>query len=221
METITTTRESLIEKVKSKEVTGAILNDGRKVRLFISTDGFLCEFKKSSSRRGYVFTDEDKIKTLIYKKRGEKSLAQKVFDELQKYKKLASKASFTNRFVRDCMVERPLEQVIADSDKEYFGLYYYGITTGNKIDGKVITISGIGKKYPQVEKILRDSIKNQIPVEGICYRLPFRGYELTISTRKEDNGDFAGSLSLEYKNCGNGYYYLLINDDCFIGYDVD
>lgn len=219
METIT--KECLIEQVKSKEVTGAILNDGRKVRLFISTDGFLCEFKKSSSRRGYVFTDEDKIKTLIYKKRGEKSLAQKVFDELQKYKKLASKASFTNRFVRDCMVERPLEQVIADSDKEYFGLYYYGITTGNKIDGKVITISGIGKKYPQVEKILRDSIKNQIPVEGICYRLPFRGYELTISTRKEDNGDFAGSLSLEYKNCGNGYYYLLINDDCFIGYDVD
>lgn len=219
METIT--KECLIEQVKSKEVTGAILNDGRKVRLFISTNGFLCEFKKNSSRRGYVFTDEDKIKTLIYKKRGEKSLAQKVFDELQKYKKLASKASFTNRFVRDCMVERPLEQVIADSDKEYFGLYYYGITTGNKIDGKVITIAGIGKKYPQVEKILRDSIKNQIPVEGICYRLPFRGYELTISTRKEDNGGFAGSLSLEYKNCGNGYYYLLINDDCFIGYDVD
>ena len=219
METIT--KECLIEQVKSKEVTGAILNDGRKVRLFIATNGFLCEFKKNSSRRGYVFTDEDKIKTLIYKKKVEKSLVQIVFAELQKYKKLASKASFTNRFVRDCMVERPLEQVIGDSDKDYFGLYYYGLTTGTKIDGKVITISGIGKKYPHVEKILRESIKNQIPVDDICSRLPFRGYEMTISTQKQDNGDFVGFLSLEYKDCGNGYYYLLINDDCFIGYDVD
>ena len=98
----------------------------------------------------------------------------------------------------------------------------YGNKNFHKLRAKInfITISGIGKKYPRVEKVLRDSIKNQMPVENICYRLPFRGYELTISTRKEDNGDFAGSLSLEYKNCGNGYYYLLINDDCFIGYDI-
>lgn len=25
----------------------------------------------------------------------------------------------------------------------------------------------------------------------------------------------------EYRNCGNGYYYLLINDDFMIGYDID
>ena len=211
----------LIDKVKLGEVIGAIMNNGDKKRFFISTGGYLCYFKVKSSRRGYPFYDVEGIKSLTYKTKVEKSRAQIVYDELQKYKKLASKATFNNRFIRDCMVERPLEQVIADSDKDYFGLYYYGLTTGTRIDGKVITISGIGKKYPQVEKILRDSIKNQIPVENICYRLPFRGYELTISTRKEDNGDFAGNLSLEYKNCGNGYYYLLINDDCFIGYDID
>lgn len=25
----------------------------------------------------------------------------------------------------------------------------------------------------------------------------------------------------EYRNCGNGYYYLLINDNSMIGYDID
>ena len=28
-------------------------------------------------------------------------------------------------------------------------------------------------------------------------------------------------FSKEYRNCGNGYYYLLINDEYVIGYDVD
>lgn len=211
----------LTDKVKLGEVIGATMTNGEKKRFFISNGGYLCYFKPKSSRRGYPFGDIEGIKSLIYKTKSEKSYAQIVFEDLQKYKKLASKASFNNRFIRDCMIERPIEQVIADSDKDYFGLYFYGLTTGTRIDGKVITISGIGKKYPHVEKILRESIKNRIPVEDICSRLPFRGYEMTISTRKEDNGDFAGVLSLEYKNCGNGYYYLLINDDSFIGYDID
>lgn len=34
-------------------------------------------------------------------------------------------------------------------------------------------------------------------------------------------GDVMGYLSPEYKDCGNGYCYLLINEDKFIGYDKD
>ena len=28
-------------------------------------------------------------------------------------------------------------------------------------------------------------------------------------------------LNMEYENCGNGYYYMLINEDRFIGIDID
>lgn len=28
-------------------------------------------------------------------------------------------------------------------------------------------------------------------------------------------------FSKEYRHTRNGYYYLLINDDCVIGYDID
>ena len=36
-----------------------------------------------------------------------------------------------------------------------------------------------------------------------------------------ENGDMAAGFSKEYRNCGNGYYYLLINDEYMIGYDID
>ena len=31
----------------------------------------------------------------------------------------------------------------------------------------------------------------------------------------------AAGFSKEFRNCGNGYYYLLINDEYMIGYDID
>ena len=39
--------------------------------------------------------------------------------------------------------------------------------------------------------------------------------------RQQENGDMMAGFSKEYRNCGNGYYYLLINDEWMIGYDID
>jgi hypothetical protein len=71
-----------------------------------------------------------------------------------------------------------------------------------------------------VGKKLREAIADKKDAKTICSRYNFAGYEMSIEIHN-DNGVFRGFLSLEYKNCGNGYYYLLINDDNFIGYDVD
>ena len=35
------------------------------------------------------------------------------------------------------------------------------------------------------------------------------------------NGDVKAGFCKEYRNCGNGYYYLLINDTYVIGCDID
>ena len=35
------------------------------------------------------------------------------------------------------------------------------------------------------------------------------------------NGDICAGLNMEYLNCGNGYYYMLINREKFIGIDID
>lgn len=58
----------------------------------------------------------------------------------------------------------------------------------------------------------------------------FRGYDgsLWIEVKqKNDNhnyykaGDIAAGFSKEYRGCANGYYYALIDDEHFIGIDID
>lgn len=132
-----------------------------------------------------------------------------------KCKREAGKASFTNPFIRKCL--------IADENKT---AYENDISGGSINSGKIISLTSIAKKHPWEVKLFRQALSEKKPYRS--GRIPFRGYEMTISVEpyKEGNkytlpGDVNGYLSLEYKDCLNGYYYLLINDENFIGYDKD
>ena len=59
-------------------------------------------------------------------------------------------------------------------------------------------------------------------------RFDFRGYDGSLWVEpcdKDDGyhrvGDLTAGFSKEYRGCGNGYYYLLINEQTFIGCDID
>lgn len=226
------TYKELYEAVKNTEIVSAIGKDGRTYRLFIATNEHLCYFKKGSSRRGYTIHETDFSNFVSFKGKSEPKnevdKLKKQYNTIAKYKKLAAAATFTNSFIEDCKKLPDFEtwknDVVIPSYGEQIakpkGMYELGITTGNKIDGRVISLDRIAKQYPRVIEQLREAIKNQS--EGhFCSRYKFDGYEMTISTAKREVGEFIGYLSLEYKDCGNGYYYLLINDENFIGYDVD
>lgn len=71
----------------------------------------------------------------------------------------------------------------------------------------------------------REAVKNRIPFRSS--RFDFRGYDGSLWVEPHNEGDgyyLAGDLnagfSKEYRGCLNGYYYLLINERIFIGYDV-
>ena len=231
--TAPTTFDDLYKAVEQKEITAVIDNAGTKKRLFIATNGALCYFAPRRSRSGFRLFQCDMLefKTYIFKaepKSTEETLKKK-YDAIAKYKKLAEKATFSNSFITDCKNIPSFEDWKVTKAKDIFnesaepqpkGLYELGITTGNKIDGRVVSISRIAKQYPHYAQMLREAIKTQSE-SHICSHVPFAGYEMSLSTAKKEVGEFIGYLSLEYKNCGNGYYYLLINDDNFIGYDVD
>ena len=163
---------------------------------------------------------------------GEEQL-RKEYRLIEKYKRMAKKASFTNHFIRDCL-ELPdfdewknhlVEPSSWEKDKNPRPktLYELHVTTGTKIDGKVISLNRIAKKYPREIEGLRQAIRNRSAGHFIAGRwAKFAGYDISIETNLDAaSGDFRGFLSLEYAGCGNGYYYLLINDENFIGYDVD
>lgn len=87
----------------------------------------------------------------------------------------------------------------------------------------MISLNRIANKYPHEIERLRESIRIKSAGHFITGRwAKFAGYDISTETElNTETGDFRGFLSLEYTGCGNGYYYLLINDKNFIGYDVD
>lgn len=223
----------LYEAVDKKEIISAVTKDGKKHRLFISTSRQLCRFIPKSSRRGYAIHqfDFDNYSKFIGKSepKSEDQKLKKLYNVIAKYKKMASQATFSNDWIESCKNLPNFDTWINDKVKigwksddsklEPKSLYELNITTGNRIDGKVISLSRIEKEYPYIIKRLRDAIKEQKAV-GHIGGGRFAGYDMTISVEQKESG-IMGYLSLEYKGCGNGYYYLLINDENFIGYDVD
>ncbi|HMM78448.1 MAG TPA: hypothetical protein PKC65_00335 [Pyrinomonadaceae bacterium] len=229
--------QQLHEAVKSGSIVGAVDNNGKKHRFFISDGGSLCRFKPRSSRRGYSVYEADlpRYTRFISSKpaqTGEEKL-RKEYRLIEKYKRMAGEASFTNPFIRDCLAIPDLDawrkdlvepnSWAKDREKRPKTLYELHITTGTNIDGKVISLNRIAKKYPREIERLREAIRNKTAGAFITGRwAKFAGYDISIETDLNgENGDFRGFLSLEYAGRGNGYYYLLINDENFIGYDVD
>ncbi|MCC7308956.1 MAG: hypothetical protein IT173_15440 [Acidobacteria bacterium] len=229
--------QQLHEAVKNDSIVGAVDNNGKKHRFFISDGGGLCRFKPRSSRRGYSVCESDLARYSQFippksPQTGEEKL-RKEYRLIEKYKRMAGDASFTNPFIRDCLAlpdfdawrKELVEPDPWEKDKESRPkmLYELHITTGTNIDGKVISLNRIAKRYPREIERLRESIRNRSAGTFITGRwAKFAGYDISIETDFDTvTGDFRGFLSLEYAGCGNGYYYLLINDENFIGYDVD
>jgi hypothetical protein len=229
--------QELHEAVVNGNIVGAVDTNGKKDRFFISDSGGLCRFKPRSSRRGYCVCESDLVRYAQYlpskpPPTGEEKL-RKEYRIIEKYKRMAGEASFTNPFIRDCLALPDFDSWRNDlvgpssweKDKNLRPktLYEFHITTGTSLDGKVISLNRIAKKYLREIESLRESIRNRSAGKFIAGRwAKFAGYDISIETDlNTETGDFRGFLSLEYAGCGNGYYYLLINDENFIGYDVD
>ena len=121
-----------------------------------------------------------------------------------KYKKLAQKATFTNKFIECCLK--------ADENKS---LYDNNLSTGCGIEGKCIKVKTIEKYCGKevMEEFFNALRKGE---RWSSHRFNIYGYDGSLHTWAG-----MGYFDKEYRDCGNGYYYLLINDENFIGYDID
>lgn len=181
---------------------------GQRRRLFINRDeniiGIIAPRKR---KRGHVFTDWTSIEKIYYPSYAQEANTDRKL--ILKYQKLARLATHTNDWLR----------TIADADLDK-SLYENHITTGTRIDGKCIGLATIEKYCGTTEMhLFRQAMKNKKSF-STC-RFDFCGYDGTLWCEPRDNGDMAAGFSKEYRNCGNGYYYLLINDEYMIGYDID
>ena len=181
---------------------------GKRRWLFINRDdggiGILAIGKR---KRGFVFTNWQAIEKIFYPVPvSEEELNRKM---VLKYQRLAQLASFTNDWLADIAKADPAKS-----------LYENHITTGTRIDGKCIRLSTI-ERYcgSAIMSMFKDALKNCR--KFTTSRFDFCGYDGTLWCEPKGNGKVTAGFCKEYRGYGNGYYYLLINDDTFIGYDVD
>ena len=209
--------ETLVKEKKVKNVEAW----GEKHRLFYNSDGVLGRFRKGSSRRGYMvecaFVDAI-TKISYHKEKGEVNVDKKVFNQVKKFRVQAEKASFSNDFIADCLkCPKDFDTWVAEGKKD---AYNYNVTTGCKITGNLVSVDTILKKISRWEREeFVSALKNKIAWRSS--RFDYNGYDGSVSFEVSIYGQFKGYLSKEFRNCGNGYYYLLVNDENFIGYDVD
>ena len=183
--------------------------EGKRRKLFINRDmnviGIIAPRKR---RPGYYFSNWTAIEKIYYPttEKEETDINRKL---VLKYQRLAKLATHTNDWLRK----------IASADPEKF-LYENRMTTGTRIDGQCIRLSTIEKYCGSMNmRLFREALKQRKKFS--TGRFDFCGYDGTLWCEPRENGDMAAGFSKEYRGCLNGYYYLLINDEYMIGYDID
>lgn len=178
---------------------------GKRRRLFINSDGTIGIIAVGKRNRGYIFYDWSAIEKVYYPASEENTEKKMVI----KYQRLAKKATHKNSWL----------ECIANADPEK-SLWENRITTGTRIDGKCISLKSVEKHCGTVVmSCFKDALRNRINYQSM--RFDFNGYDGSLFVTVQEDGTVNAGFAKEYRNCGNGYYYLLINDDTFIGYDVD
>lgn len=134
-----------------------------------------------------------------------------------KFQRYASRATFPSAFVRKCLEADPTKDC-----------YENRLTTGTRIDGEIISLDAISRYNHWAVGQFRKALKERRNFNSGTFT--FRGYDgsLWIEVKQKDDnynyykaGDIAAGFSKEYRGCANGYYYALIDDEHFIGIDID
>lgn len=181
---------------------------GKRRRLFINRDENLIGIVAPGKRKkGYIFTSWSSIEKIYDPSQTPKENTERKL--VLKYKRLARLATHTNDWLRK----------IAKADPEK-SLYENRITTGTLIDGKCIRLSTIERYCGSMNiRLFREAAKQGKQFASV--RFDFCGHDGTLWCEPRENGDVIAGFNKEYRGCLNGYYYLLINDEYMIDYDID
>ena len=98
--------------------------------------------------------------------------------------------------------------------------------TRTKLLQETVSMDRSSRSMPYINLQFCKAVENHTPFHSL--RFNFRGYDGSLWVEPHDNddsyyraGDLSAGFSKEFRNSLNGYYYLLINERTFIGYDVD
>lgn len=215
---------AIVENAKTKDFNVFVNGKTEKKRLFVSSSGDLCEYVKRSKRYGYPLND--------YQLCSWESITPcKQTDDLTKIKNFMKKViKYLNQSGLWANIKNDYEIILAQGDDFLIDLIQSNWTDKRDKLHKLAVSLGKDNLSFHCDSIVdtaRKGIKNvnydtysklyvvSMVEDGIKkgnfpnYRWR-KGYDNSVEVKTNDN-IVCGWYSEEYKDCGNGHYYLLID----------
>lgn len=171
---------------------------GRRIATVANGNSFAIVLNPRSKKHGYQLM-WDKVVKIWREEREKMNMTGKFIRE-------AKKASFSNPFIRDCLKADPSQYPCSNR-----------LSTGVHIEGQLVSLERIDRLcYGFLEQWKKCWEEKR----GDRWTFDFCGYDGSVELAWVD-GEPHAWLNKEYRGCGNGYYYILVNDKYFIGYDID
>jgi hypothetical protein len=219
-----------------KEIVATMASgEKRPLRLFISSMGSFCYFAKGKRRYGFQVRDiAQSIDSVSIKGNGKKqdqTVCEKYISNLRKFKKAYTVDAHPNlwgdlrdsysRFDVDDFAEFIDQKGLKDATDtytlykclcEYCQIHNLHLITENK--WKTTTIQSnksqhLGGQYNQCVENIKRHLDNK---ETFKYSWQ-SNYDVSVSANTGEDGIYRAWFSLEFRGCGNGHYYLLINEN--------
>lgn len=196
-------------------------NKTEKKRLFVSTSNNICEFVKRSTKRGYLLNSneiqswisctpvqskgkekEEVVKTFLLKVINYLEASGMWSNMLQDYKKIIE---LGDTFIKELVSADWSEQRKLLSEHNISSLYVDCIVTTAYKGIKCVNFDKYEKDYAINE--INNIIKNKS-----SFRKRWRKhYDNSLEIQYDSDNIIRGWYAEEYKNCGNGHYYYLID----------
>ena len=189
-------------------------------RLFISTDDNICEFYPRSRRRGRVISvnNFDSIRLKIVNKKSGVELCRANLDKVIKY---LTESGFWTPMLRGAiylskLTDEELSSMcnwdnyhkVMNEDLTKQGIQWFGCDCFiNMFNVKIKTMNFDKYERTRIKSLIKESITNK---RNFSYRWR-NGYDNSFEIRFGEPYNCAW-YSEEYKDCGNGHYYFLLDE---------
>lgn len=238
---IVTDLKDAIRKAGKKNRFTLVYADGRTdtKRLFVSAGGVVCEFKPRSKKYGYpLITHGLKSYNLNGEKVSRKTPAQKWSDAWNRVLKRMDSSGFNRNsgLYNEIVTARAIgyEKMKLAAESYRFGADHQKLVEMYKaLDSRFVHTSDTGNEHvktsmiwlvsvlPTVKKMRLEQyqielIRNKMQA-GLAYNEDFRlfnrkVYDNRFSMQKDADGNVLAFYSEEYKNMGNGHYYIALDE---------
>ena len=217
---------AVVNTAKTKEFKVVVNGNVEKKRLFVSSRGELCEYIKRSKRYGYPLNDYQVC-------HWESITPCKQTDDLTKIKNFMNKVvKYLNKSGMWSMIKTDYEIILAQGDDfladlinsswtdKRDKLHKLAVSLGRDSLSfhcdSIVDTARKGIKSVNYDRygreIYKPIVKSAIENKTTTMHKWRKGYDNSVEVRM-NNDILCGWYCEEYKDCGNGHYYLLL-DEC-------